>query len=220
MFKDYFNNEIKGQNKKFTIILGSGFHKNVLGNNHVLSSWSCLIRSIESDYNDCQNSSYLLDFERFISKSKLQGSAYKKEIDLQKKIKTCILNSQKEVFNSSFIKSYKTGIFNPKYISDIICLNFDTLAEDLFKNEYSCKKISSNLNFDLKNKSKIFKDSIKFNEYQVGENKIRFWYPHGNINRPTSIILSARKYALHISEVEKMRQLYKKYENTEDWEIP
>jgi hypothetical protein len=56
--------EYKDKNKKLTIILGSGFHRQGLGNNSILSNWEILL----SKLSNCNFSSknYTLDFEQII----------------------------------------------------------------------------------------------------------------------------------------------------------
>jgi hypothetical protein len=54
---------------KFTIILGSGFHRNAIGGDSILSSWDLLLRKVSPDAN--LTGQYHLDFEKIIQSKKI-----------------------------------------------------------------------------------------------------------------------------------------------------
>ena len=62
-FEEYFNNKNK---KKFTIVLGSGYHKNVIGNHSILSNWEALLSKLSNSNNFSKN--LTLEFEKIINR--------------------------------------------------------------------------------------------------------------------------------------------------------
>jgi hypothetical protein len=205
---------------KFTVILGSGYHQQALGNNSILSNWELLL-SVLTKKKIASN--YILEFERIIieqsSKQNSENSIAasdieKKEIEhLVKRIK----NEQSWVLEEKTRYSYP-DIFNPALISDVISLNFDTVAEELFKQK--CKvnskgKFQNKSSFDSPtphgNKSDRFitvNTSFREVKNSSGES-IRFWYPHGSIHKPQHIVLGVSKYASLISKTQEIRAKYK-----------
>lgn len=202
MIKDFIN---KNAGIKFTIVLGSGFHtQNNLKT--ILSSWEMLLKNMDPKL-DCQGN-YLLDFEQMIlsEKSSLQSS----DIEKQKlsQVAKCLKKAQ-ENLDLEKLNKYPIGIFNPDIISDIVILNFDEVAEIICKEVLKCK-ISSmqyvEIDEKLKSNAKIHQ-TTRFKEV-IFPNKgiIRFWHPHGSIAKSSEMILSARSYAMHIANIERLRK--------------
>lgn len=229
IFEKFIDEKIIRGNEKITILIGSGLHKQVFSDcsthNNNLTSWSFLLKSICSEIELSEN--YLLDFESIILKktNSVGGKeAFRIENNLLKEVTKNIKSTQKFAIQNLAHK-YPIEILNPKYVSDIISLNFDTTIEELFKHNYkSFKKISNkekdHLFTNIKNTDKNFSNSIYFNEYRCKNDCIKFWYPHGSINRPTSLILSLRKYGMHLSVLEKLRMIMKIDERTNNYKIP
>jgi hypothetical protein len=216
--------EAKSRTKnKFVIVLGSGFHKIISEPHELLSDWSYLLKVIKPTFESTGN--YLLDFEKILIERNGSDSlkqkvlmASEKEKELLKVISTKINEAQKEVLSNS-INSYPPFIFNPDFVSDVICLNFDTIAEEVCRYNYkpeSIKRGFVKLSNDIE--QSLLHLTTRYTEFSFsGNRKLRFWHPHGSITKPTSIILSARKYAQHIGVIERLRKHSKSKErNTND----
>lgn len=211
---EYYFQEIKDKRikEKFVIVLGSGFHHCASKQKTVLNDWNYLIQFLKNDFKRSGN--YLLDFEKIIDGYKLPISknqknimASEKENKLLKKIASEIKNVQDYVLKNKS-EMYPTYIFNPNYVSDIICLNFDTIAEEICQRSYKPESIKKGfVKITDAGEETLVHLTTKYTEFNYSENKkIRFWHPHGSILKPTSIILSARMYAQHIGTIERLRK--------------
>lgn len=205
---------------KFTIIIGSGFHRQALGENSILSSWEQLLSSLTSKK---ISSNYILEFENILIQQSNKEDFYKSKKASQ--IETTELNhlveklknEQNWVISQPQRFTYP-NIFNPSKVSDIISLNLDTTAEQLCRfnlntNANSKWKNVSSFNTVTKRleKSKSFITSNT--SYREVNNKngesIRFWYPHGCIEKPKHIVLGISKYATLISKTQQIQSHYK-----------
>jgi hypothetical protein len=106
-------------------------------------------------------------------------------------------------------KSYPVEIFNSKFVSDVISLNFDLIPELLINNNKKAKV--QNL-YEQENKKTI----IHSTRHRV-VNGINFWHPHGDIESKDTLILGARKYGLHINKIEKLRERSKTKNKLENY---
>jgi hypothetical protein len=202
MIRDFIN---KNHGIKFTIVLGSGFHI-AQNSNTILSSWEMLLKKMSPNF--VSQGNYLLDFEQIIlrKKSSLQSSDVEK-LSLSQVAK-CLKEVQ-ENLDLEKLNQYPIEIFNPDIISDIVILNFDEVAEKICKEVLKCK-ISSiqyvEIDEKLKSEAKIHQ-TTRFKEV-IFPNKsiIRFWHPHGSIAKSSEMILSARSYATHIANIERLRK--------------
>ena len=211
---EYYFQEIKNKriNEKFVIVLGSGFHHFISKQKTVLNDWNCLLELLKDDFVSSGN--YLLDFEKIIDgykspiyKNQKNIIASEKENKLLKEIASKIKNVQDSVLKNKS-EMYPTYIFNPNFVSDIICLNFDTIAEEICQRSYKPESIKKGfVKITDTGEEALVHLTTKYTEFNYSENKkIRFWHPHGSILKPTSIILSARKYAQHIGTIERLRK--------------
>ena len=131
-FVDYFKkNKKELQKNKLVIILGSGFHKQAFKcDENVLNSWSYLLKKLGSKQ---KLQSSIVEFEQIILKEtflKSEKAALKNEIDLLKKASDLIKVEESKALKNQSIK-YPVEIFNSNYVSDVINLNFDLIAETL-----------------------------------------------------------------------------------------
>ncbi len=194
---------------KFTIILGSGFHRQALGGNSILSSWDKLLKDQDSELK--LTGFYPLDFEQLIvrkTRSQKVGkspekAAYEIENRISEEICFDLKCAQEKALKFSK-KCYPNGIFNPKKVSDVISLNFDTTAEIL-----CCKKAKkkvSNLKQSLfeSEKNENFKIPYYLVQFSKFEN-IRFWYPHGSVHDKDNITLGTREYVKRLQTIERLR---------------
>jgi hypothetical protein len=209
-FESYFSNTLrKDQNLRFTILLGSGFHKLVNGNTSVLNNWDILLKSISPNFKVSGN--YLLDFEKIILEKVSDSNAQKQEDLLLKSIANVIKNAELLAIENE-INNYPSFIFNPNYVSDVISLNFDCLAEKLCKLIFKAKLIKSGyIAIDKKfGKDALLHQTTKYRilKFPCGKT-ITFWYPHGSVSKSSGIILGARKYGRHISCIEHLREYSK-----------
>lgn len=199
------NNLLSKDDIMFTIILGSGFHKQVLEKDTILSSWEMLLRRLSPE---CKlTGEYHLDFEKIIESKKIPcEDSHKTEERLIQCVQKLIKEEQDKVM-ANHANCYPIDIFNPKKVSDVISLNFDKIPELILKNRDGIQfKENINDSSFSKLKSKdakksVSKDSygylstkhniVEFNDVE----KISFWYPHGNIDNNNKIILGLHRYS-------------------------
>jgi hypothetical protein len=195
---------------KFTIILGSGFHRQALGSNSILSNWEKLLK--EQDPELALTGFYPLDFEQLIVRrtgnQKDEESRQKAAGEMENRISEEIcfdLQCAQEKALKFNKKRYPTGIFNPIKVSDVVSLNFDTTAETLCCKEAKQKESKLEYsNFESKENGNF---EIPF--WEVGfkkEDKIRFWYPHGSIHDKDTITLGTREYSKRFETIERLRK--------------
>ncbi len=208
-FVDYFKkNKKELQKNKLVIILGSGFHKQAFKcDENVLNSWSYLLKKLGSKQ---KLQSSLVEFEQIVYNTTFVNSekvAKERELTL---LKTAANLLEKEQLKSLKNKSIKhpVEIFNKNYVSDVINLNFDLIAETLL----------SPPNQKFKKRKKI--------EYLNLEachtvNGINFWHPHGDILSPEQMSMGLRDYGKHIQKIEESRVKFKEKERKKilptDW---
>jgi hypothetical protein len=130
---------------KFTIILGSGFHHQALGGNSILSNWGKMLKDQDPDLK--LTKFYLLDYEQLIINSILKNKypelKGKTAAGIEKQISNNIcenIRKEQEIALNNRKFCYPKNIFNPKKVSDIISLNFDTIAEEICCESAQIKK--------------------------------------------------------------------------------
>jgi hypothetical protein len=206
-FESYFIDLInKNQPSKFVILLGSGFHINHTNEISCLNNWNLLLKSVSSNFESSGN--YLLDFEKIILEQISNSTAQNQENLLLKNISSKIKDAEKSALDNN-VNNYPSFIFNPDYVSDVISLNFDTVAENLCKILLKAKlkkrgyvKIADKLGKDA-----LLHQTTKYKILEFPDGKtITFWYPHGSVLKPSGMILGARKYGQHINCVERLRK--------------
>jgi hypothetical protein len=217
-FESYFSKKVKrDENLKFTILLGSGFHRSYNDNHTVLNNWDVLLKSISPNFKSSGN--YILDFEKIILEQVSDLNAQKQENILIKSIASKIKDAEKRAIKNE-ISNYPSFIFNPNYVSDVISLNVDCIAEELCKILFNAKlKKSGYVKFhNTLGKDALLHQTTKYKilEFPSGS-RITFWYPHGSIIKPSGIILGARKYSQHVGCIEHLRR-YSKSEDRKDQE--
>jgi predicted metallopeptidase len=201
-FKDFYKN---GQSSKLVILLGSGFHKNDSCNESLLNNWDVLLKSIYPNFESSGN--YLLDFEKIILEQVSDFPAQKQENILLKDIASKIKDAQRVVLENE-IKNCPSFIFNPNYVSDVISLNFDNVAEKLCEKVFKAKlKKRGYVKIDNKlGAAALLHQTTKYKILEFPDGKtITFWYPHGSVSKYSGMILGARKYGQHINCVERLR---------------
>lgn len=212
-----FQELLENEEVRFTIILGSGYHREALGSNSILSSWELLLKHLDPDL--MPTKFYPLDYEQLIlNRASAENDPWadgKASYQIEERISMEICHDI-ECAQRKALKYYKekypTWIFNPKKVSDIISLNFDTTAEEL------SSSLLSNGN-PPERKESIFGSSkgedLKIAYWEVkseNDGSIRFWYPHGSIHEPSLLKLGTREYAKHLADVERLRKYSKKKE--------
>jgi hypothetical protein len=215
MVNPIFESLLSENGRKFTIILGSGFHMQALGVNSILSSWEKLLK--QQDTTIELTDSYTLDFEQLIirraqnqgqNSSKDKASSQIEDL-ISKEICFDLKCSQQKALKFDKEK-YPSGIFNSEYISDIISLNFDTLALELCS-EKAGVDITLIKPMQFSYEGKIVKDVFYYEVKFPKSRSIRFWFPHGSIIDDSIITLGTRKYAMRLATIEKLRK-YSKFE--------
>jgi hypothetical protein len=189
---------------KIVLILGSGFHAEAFGSDsNQLMDWGKLLKEVEPRLYLTKD--YIVDFETIIKIRTLNQRPRNKyasqiEREVLKKVSEKIL-SVKIDRTKQF---YPLEIFNSNYVSDVISLNFDTIPERL---------LSGNSKFKCHYAPFTSKEKLKEDErnallyHQVED--IKFWHPHGTVEKPSSILLGMRRYGQRIKMVERLRKHYK-----------
>jgi hypothetical protein len=212
-----FIETLKNPENRFTLILGSGFHKQALKEESILSSWEKLLKHQNKNIvlTDC----YPLDFEQLIiNRTQNQDfvneqTSHKIEDLISKEICFDLKCAQQRAMNFNKEK-YPSEIFNPDIISDIISLNFDSIGLELCA-EKAGVDISLLEPKQFSYKGKDVK-SVYYYEVKFSENRsIRFWFPHGTILGDSKITLGTRNYSLKLATVENLRKYSKSKEAQE-----
>lgn len=201
---------------RFTVILGSGFHRQALGGNSVLSNWGKLLLNQDPELN--LTGFFPLDFEQLVIRrtgvekdEQLKNkAAFEIEKRISKEICLDIKHAQEKALEFK-THCYPTFIFNPEKISDIISLNFDTTAEELccsLAGIKSSKAVTNTVDSPTKQKFNIAHWEVSFKK----KDSIRFWYPHGSIHDKENITLGIREYSKRIETTERLRNLSKSEE--------
>lgn len=212
----------KNENQKLTIVLGSGFHSQGIGNGSILSNWGNLLSKVT--HNNSLSGKYTLDFEQIIVNiTRNQNVSDEKQAHIIEKnelinIANFLKEEQEWVLKQRDSFNYP-DIFNPKYVSDVISLNFDHIAEELCNFKYGNGEKVKFLNessfkdkYSEKSKSTIYQRTSHRKITDKQGNEIRFWYPHGTILKPDSITLGINRYAKLVSDTMRIRDHYKKNE--------
>ena len=191
-----FKSLLKDPDLKFTIILGSGFHRHFLGQDSILSSWDLLLQKLSPGTK--LTGEYHLDFEKIIESKKTPcEDSSKTEGRLIKCVKELLQKEQERVL-SNFKDCYPTWLFNPKYVSDVISLNFDEIPELLLNRTegVSLSEFKNDSSFKKESKTSYAYLSTRYKTVYFGKNEtIRFWHPHGIISNKKSIVLGLHRYA-------------------------
>jgi hypothetical protein len=201
-----FQTLLKDPNVKFTIILGSGFHKQGLKKDSILSSWEMLLRRLSPD---CKlTGEYHLDFEKIIESKKIPcEDSHKTEERLIECVQKLIKVEEDKVLDEC-IKCYPLGIFNPEKVSDVISLNFDQIPELLLNKRKGVKlgKFTNNSSFIEGSKDSYSFLTTRYKTVDFGDkNKINFWHPHGCVENKKSIILGVHKYSQMLETTIRLR---------------
>lgn len=214
---------LKDPDVKFTIILGSGFHRQALKKDTILSSWEMLLRRLSPD---CKlTGEYHLDFEKIIESKKITcEDSHKTEERLIECVQKLIKTEEDKVLGEC-TKCYPLGIFNPNKVSDVISLNFDRIPELILKNRNGIP-IKEDINDSSFSKHKDSKKSVskktyaylstKHNiiEFNKGED-IRIWYPHGNIDSKNKIILGLHRYSQMLETAIRLRKHHMEHKRSD-----
>jgi hypothetical protein len=163
-----FNILFNDPNVQFTIILGSGFHRQFIGQDSILSSWEQLLNKLSPKQKLTGN--YHLDFEKIIEfNKKPEEYSSKTENRLLDCVKELLKVEQNRVLKDCK-NCYPLWLFNPKYISDVVSLNFDEIPELLLAHNKD-NKLS-----EFTNKSSFRSDSKDSYSYLTTRHKsIDFW---------------------------------------------
>lgn len=217
----------KNENHKLTIILGSGFHSQGIGNGSILSNWGNLLSKLT--HNNSLSSKYTLDFEQIIvNQTRNQNVSVEKQAHIIEKnelinIANFIEQDQEWVLKQRDRFNYP-DIFNPKYVSDVISLNFDHIAEELCNFKYGNGEKIKTINessFAKKSSknSSIYQKTSHRKIIDTKGNEIRFWYPHGSILKADLITLGINRYSRLVLDTIKIREHYKMVEIDSNFEL-
>lgn len=220
---------LKNPKVKFTIILGSGFHRNAIGGDSILSSWDKLLKELKPSAE--LTGQFHLDFEKIIQSKKITcEDSHKTEERLIECVQKLIKEAQDKVLDEC-TKCYPLGIFNPDKVSDVISLNFDEVPELLLEKKAGVQvgKFVNNSSFSLLKEAnkKVSKSSYVYlstrhKEIHLdGQGSIRFWHPHGHVDEEKSIVLGLHRYAYMVKNTLRIRNHYirakKNDENDNTW---
>ena len=202
----YFQKEFKSGKDKITIVLGSCFHNCNPETKALLNNLELLLKSLDENIELGDNN--MLAFEKLILSSQSSKQANEVEKDLLKCIARKIKTEQDNLTENDLLK-YHYRIFNPKYVSDIIVLNFDSIVEILCRRFLNCKLSGFKYVPIDKTESQNSKvhQTTRYREIIFPDSQlIRIWHPHGTISKPREIILGTRNYANHMANIERLRR--------------
>ncbi len=207
---------LKDPDVKFTIILGSGFHRQALKKDTILSSWKMLLRRLSPD---CKlTGEYHLDFEKIIESKKITcEDSHKTEERLIECVQKLIKTEEDKVLDEC-VKCYPLGIFNPEKVSDVISLNFDQIPELLLNKRKGVKlgKFTNNSSFFEGSKDSYSFLTTRHTTVDFGDkNKINFWHPHGCVVNKKSIILGLHKYSQILETTIRLRNHHMQHKRSE-----
>ena len=148
MTNSKFKSLLKDPKIKFTIILGSGFHRHFLGQDSILSSWELLLQKLSPITK--LTGEYHLDFEKIIESKKTPCEDSSKTEERLLECVNKMLQTEQERVLENCASCYPIDIFNPKYVSDVISLNFDEIPELLLKKREGVKLGKHNNNSSFK----------------------------------------------------------------------
>ena len=192
---------------KFTIILGSGFHRNAIGGESILSSWEKLLNKLSPGAE--LTGQYHLDFEKIIQSKKITcEDSHKTEERLIECVQKLIKEEQARVLTECE-NCYPVGIFNPEKVSDVISLNFDEVPEKLLekKNGMITGKFVNESSYSKLKKESYKYLSTRFKPIDFGRKEpIRFWHPHGSLEKTDKIILGLHRYSHMLETVISIRK--------------
>ena len=215
-FERYF----KDTSSKFTIILGSGFHREFIGSNSILSSWEKLLKEIDSDVKlTCD---YHLDFEKIIDSKKTEfEDSNSTEKRLLKLVKEQLQKEQKRVLRDCK-NCYPLWLFNPKYVSDVVSLNFDEIPEKLLNRGENVKlgAFTNKSSFNVGSKASYSYLTTRYKTVDFGNyGQIYFWHPHGVLENSKSIILGLHKYAHMLKTSIRLRNHHMKLKKQDQTDV-
>lgn len=198
------NSAQKNTSDKIVIILGSGFHKQAFGSDsNSITDWGKLLIEIEPKLHLSKD--YVVDFETIVKINTRNQRTRKKHASLiEREVLKKIADKITQVKIDRTKQFYPIEIFNSNYVSDVISLNFDTVPERLLtgKSKLKCHYAT------FTSKTKLTEDERNALLYHQAEG-IRFWHPHGTVEKPSSILLGMRRYGQRIQMIERMRKQYK-----------
>jgi hypothetical protein len=220
MINPELNELLNNPKIKFTVILGSGFHREGLGDYSILSNWSALLSRLTTTNN--LTGKFTLDFEAIVlDKCKANSDeplkrAHEVEKQLLDRLAKLIQNEQKYVGENLDSFSYP-DLFSGNKISDVVSLNFDTLPEKFLLHKIESSEKYNESSFHLRTKVNKLSDSFitqntSFEKYQNQSGHIiRLWHPHGTIDNPKHMVLGISNYSKLVSALTRIRNHYKAY---------
>ncbi len=214
--KEYINAKflelLNNGNKRLTIILGSGYHQQAIGDKFALANWGNLLSKLAGKNVASKNLTF--EFERIIIGDK--GNVKKTSLierDVLEEVKKIIEFEQEWVLSRPKIFKYPE-VLNPKFVSDVISLNFDHVAEKVAKNKYGLNSeiITENKSsFKDHTKKTFLHDITSYQSFKDTEEKeIRFWHPHGSITNPKNLVLGITRYSNLVASTLRIKNHYKK----------
>jgi hypothetical protein len=203
-------------NIRFTIILGSGFHRNSIGGDSILSSWDKLLLKVSPEATLTEQ--YHLDFEKIIQfKKNKTDESYQSEKKIVKYVQKLITEEQTKVLKDCTL-CYPIGIFNPAKVSDVISLNFDEVPELLLRKNNGVRvgNYKNDSSFSTHSKDSYAYLSTRYKPIYFEENKlIRFWHPHGFVKNNKSIVLGLHRYSHMLDTTIRMRNHHVQHQKLE-----
>ena len=219
------------------IVIGSGLHKQVLGEDTPLSSWDCLLHKIAEENKIKPNLPLCADdpvlaWEQLVAeRASGRGDAAKEESILKKSL--CrILDDEAKKVQSKYSKAKviaQLGLTLKQGGIHLVSLNFDHLAHAGLNGKPSIPDIieTDRLNKVENQSSKSRHKSIKSHRDAdltlLYERKLvsssspkvysKVWHPHGHIGRPESLRLGMRDYGFLPQSYYIAFRIFKKWES-------
>ena len=206
------------ENKKdnrIVILLGAGLHKScsVSTSNFresSLASWSNLIAARNDVFDEKIGYTLLWELNA-LKQGSLDLKASERILVAQRQLAEHILQLADESIADNWVPPIELQelLFSGR-VTDVISLNVDLVLERWLATKNGCALPSAN-NI-LSNGKKYGVNSSRNRVFHINNTELRFWYPHGDIAKNSSLQFSLSDYGNSVKWMDRARANYKKQE--------
>ena len=203
------------KDNRIVVLLGAGLHRSCSvstsdDDTQLLAAWSDLIADRNNVFD--KKIGYTLLWElNALNQGNLALKASERILVAQKKLTGRIL----ELADKSIAANWTPPIELQELlfsglVTDIVSLNVDLVLERWLAKKIDCAlPTARNI---LYNGKKYGINSSRSRVFQIDNKELRFWYPHGDIAKKSSLQFSLSEYGHSVKWMERARANYKKQE--------
>jgi hypothetical protein len=206
--------DIKKDNR-IVVLLGAGLHRSCSvstsdDDTQLLAAWSDLIANRNNVFDNKIGYTLLWELNA-LNQGNLALKASERILVAQTKLAERIL----ELADKSIAANWTPPIelqelLFSDLVTDIVSLNVDLVLERWLAKKIGCAlPTARNI---LSNGKKYGINSSRSRVFQIDNKELRFWYPHGDIAKKSSLQFSLSEYGHSVRWMERARANYKKYE--------